>query len=54
VSDLSLAAIKGDVEDIQARVREQAADVNEEDEVEIFTKLISINSNFGSFLDRFD
>jgi hypothetical protein len=43
VSDLSLAAIKGDVEDIQARVREQAADVNEKDEVEIFTNLISIN-----------
>jgi hypothetical protein len=42
VSDLSLAAIKGDVEDIQARMCEQAADVNEKDEVEFFSKLISI------------
>ncbi len=37
MSDLSLAAIKGDVEEIQARVREKAADVNEKDEVELFS-----------------
>jgi uncharacterized protein YoxC len=52
VSDLSLAAIKGDVEDIQTRVREQAADVNEK-EKEVQSVSIEI-FNLGSFLGRLD
>jgi hypothetical protein len=45
VSDLSLAAIKGDVEEIQARVREHAAIVNEIDEVALLSKLINVKRN---------
>ena len=49
MSDLSLVAIKGDLDAIHALVRDQAADVNQQDEVGSRISLL-INNCFVFYL----